>query len=127
MIPKVEIEHFRVEGKGFYGYATNETNTRFRVVQMYENNAPEPITVVLRNNLPVTVESSQKHFTKDCGLTIRTLYHFNNKDTIVSTINELNDIIKDRKVKNSDMDILHTTLLDAYNSNNGVINNFNAC
>ena len=122
MIPKYDLEHFRVESKEYYGYNTNETNTRFRVVQMYENNSPEPITVVLRNNLPITVETSEKHFTKDCGLTIRTCYHFNGKDMIVSTINHLSEIMKDRKVNNPDMDIIHNTLLEAYNKANGVIN-----
>lgn len=122
MTAKFDIEHFRQEAKAFYGFQTNETNVHFRSVQVFENNSNEPITVILRNNLPVIIQNNDKHFSKDAGLTIRTIYHFNHRNQIVATINHLDEISRNRKVKNDDLDIIQKGLLEIYQSSNGTTN-----
>lgn len=118
------IEHFKLEAVLNRDFNTGENNAEFRITEIYINNTNEDVCIVQRNNLPVIVKRSQSYFGGAGNLTIRTFYNFNNKEQIVTTINNIDRVVKGSQIKNIELEILHAALLEAYNSCGGSIKNY---
>lgn len=104
------------------GFDTNsgEHLTDFRVSQFYINNTNEDVTVVLRNNLPITVEKNSGGYQSSKWFVIRTIYHFNRKQKIINTVNNINEYQKVYGKKQEDLEIIRQSLVHAFDDNPNV-------
>jgi len=106
-----------VKGKASLVYETNtkENTIDFKIVQLFINNSNIDIAVLGRNNLPIIINKgtggSNNVFTGYGNFIIRTLYHFNSKSRIVSTINAIQAYKEKYKIVQEDLELLLKGLL----------------
>lgn len=114
-----EVEHFKVDSALSREFNTGENHTEFRVVHLYINNTPEDLCVVHRNNLPIILKRSTQYFGGNGNFTIRTIFHFNGKEQIVTVINNLARFQKESQIRNDELEVIRVALVEAFNSCNG--------
>lgn len=80
------------------------------------NSTNSPITVLSRNNLPITYPALSGGNQRDSKLSVRTTYRFRSYPVILDTINNIQKYMKSYGSKNAELDLILTTLLKVYNN-----------
>lgn len=114
------FETNRVKSIPVYDVNTTENTNEFKIVQLYINNTDEDICVVHRNNLPVVIRKSPGYFGGAGNFVIRTIYHFNSREQVVNTINNLQHLKKKSSMLDNDLEIVLSAMVAAYNSDHRI-------
>jgi len=114
------FETHRVKSSPVYDVNTTENTNEFKIVQLYINNTDEDICVVHRNNLPVVIRKSPGYFGGSGTFVIRTIYHFNSRDQVVNTINNLQHLKKKSSIADNDLEIVLSAMVAAFNSDHRI-------
>lgn len=114
------FETHRVKSSPVYDVNTTENTNEFKIVQLYINNTDEDICVVHRNNLPVVIRKSPGYFGGSGTFVIRTIYHFNSRDQVVNTINNLQHMKKKSSIADNDLEIVLSAMVAAFNSDHRI-------
>jgi hypothetical protein len=119
-----KIEHFTVQGFEQPLYNFNTQLQPFSQTVTYVNHTADDITVVMRNNLTVTIPAAKQPYGLSPALLIRTTYLFNNKDAMIITMSRLHGIIKESKVPNHDIALILEAFRIHNNNTNGSFSTF---
>lgn len=110
------VEHHMPTSKMIYDINKGEHHADFRIVKFYINNTQEDICVTHRNNLPIVTKGGIGGFCGTGEFIVRTVYHFNGRDRIVSTINAIQAYKKKFKLIQPDLEILLKALLISFDN-----------
>jgi hypothetical protein len=94
--------------------------TAFGVTQTYINDSDIDVLVVLRNNLKVNINKTHELKRGNNSFIIRTVYHFNDRKTVVATLNELASYKDVSDIVSEDLHMIHKSLSLAYSNNNNL-------
>lgn len=100
-------------------FNTGEHSASFRFSRFFINNSPQPITVVLRNNLPIKTTKMPSGYIQR-RFAVRTVYHFNGKQSIINTINDIASATKYRNMEKKDLNIIYGLLVKGLENNKDI-------
>lgn len=105
-----------------YELNNGENTIDFKTNQFYINNTSSDVTVVLRNNFPITVSKASGGYGRGKDLTIRTVYQFNSHDRIIKTINAIHEYKKHYNNNQPELEMLLDTLIKMFDGNKDIRN-----
>lgn len=114
-----KIEHIKLPSHFCHQTNTTENTNEFKIVNLYINNSGQDLYVVHRNNLPILLKKSNNFFSGGGGLILRTIYHFTSSEQINNTINHLKTWKDNCKVRATELELILTGLIKAYDHANG--------